>query len=192
MSNIGFWKNILRPKEKVAVDVGDKTELLTHTQSYRFRQIAENRDAPPQAAYRNPLENEHYCLEDAALRLMVSEDDVLAKGAAGNIRLYVDVAGQSGHWVLQEQNGTLSQSTVTTIRSGLLRLGTKACDHLSRHDRAMVRTLNLCGVNGISRAGLDDVTVANLLAWGPGDKQFFPLHPLTVERDMVVLLPPLS
>lgn len=189
MSKIGFWENIFRYKEKVAVDVGDKTELLTHTQSFRFRQMAENRDAPPQAACSNPLENELYCLEDVASRLMTSVDDVLARGAVGEIRMYVDVAGQSGHWVLQEQDGTLGQSTVTTIRSGLLKLGAKACDELSRHDRAMVRTLDLCNTNGISRAGLDDVTVANLLAWGSGDKHFFPLHPLTVERDMVVLLP---
>lgn len=68
MSKISFWKNVFLQKEKVAVDVGQKTELLTHTQSFRFRQIAENRDAPRHAGYHNPLENEHYRLEDAARR----------------------------------------------------------------------------------------------------------------------------
>ncbi len=192
MSKIGFWKNIFRYTEKVPVDVGDKTELLTHTQSFRFNQIAENRDASPHAACLNPLEKELYSLDDAAVRLMTSVDDVLTRGAAGNLGLYVDATGQSGHWVLQHEDGTLGQSTVTTIRSGVLRLGARACNELSRRGRTVVRTLKLCNINGLSRAGLDDVTVKNLLDWGPGDKQFYPLHPLNIERDMLILLPPLE
>lgn len=138
MSKIGLWKNIFGHREKVAVDVGGKTELLTETQSYRFSEISEQQDAPPGPSYSNPLEDIRYKLSDAAFRLMISEDEVLAK-----------------------------------------------------HGRAIVRTLDLCRTNDDSQTGLDGNTLANLRAWGAGEKQFFPLHPLTIERNMVVLLPPL-
>ena len=192
MSKIGLWKNIFGHREKVAVKVGAKTELLTDTQSYRFNEISETRDAPLPAAYHNPLEDTRYTLEDAAFRLMITADEVLQRAAAGGLHLYVDVAGQSGHWARRDLEGNVSQSSVSTIRSGLLKLRSKACRDLARHGRAIVRTLDLCRTNGLTAAGLDGDTLANLRAWGPGDKQFFPLHPLTVEHDSVILLPPLS
>jgi len=192
MSKIGFWKNIFGHREKVVVDVGDKTELLTHTQSFRFSELAGKRDTPREAAYCNSLEDKRYRLDDAAYRLLIPQDEVLTKGAAGDLRLYVDVAGQSGHWCLHDRGGNVSQSTVSTIQSGLLKLQTGACGDLAKHGRAIVRALDLCTVNGHSHAGIDDATLANLRAWGPGDKRFFPLHPLTIEPGMIVLLSPLE
>ena len=192
MSKIGLWKSIFGHREKVAVNIGDKTELLTDTQSYRFNEISEARDAPARPEYRNPLDDTHYRLVDAAFRLMISEDEVLARAAAGSLRLYVDVAGKSGHWARRDLGGNVSQSSVATIRSGLLKLRSKSCADLAKHGRAVTRALDLCRTNGLTKAGLDDHTLANLRAWGPGDKQFIPLHPLTIEREMVILLPPLS
>ena len=192
MSKIGLWKSIFGHKEKVAVDVGGKTELMTSTQSFRFSELAGRREAPPQTSYRNPLEDDRYTLEDAAFRLMIPENEVLKRAAVGRVRLYVDVAGQSGHWCRQDVNGEVSQSSVTTIRSGLLRLRSKACADLAKHGRAIVRTFDFCKTNGMSLAGVDEVTLANLEAWGPGDRQFFPLHPMTIERNAVYLLPPLN
>ena len=192
MSKIGLWKNIFGHREKVAVNVGDKTELLTDTQKFRFNEISEARDFPARPVYRNPLEDTRYRLEDAAFRLMIPEDEVLARAAAGGLRLYVDVAGKSGHWARRDLEGNVSQSSVATIRSGLLKLRSKACADLAKHGRAVIRTLDLCRTNGLTKAGLDEGTLANLRAWGPGDKQFFPLHPLTIEREMIILLPPLS
>ena len=192
MSKIGRWKNIFGHREKVAVKVGAKTEMLTDTQSFRFSEINQTRDAPLRPAYRNPLEDTRYELDDAAFRLMISVDEVLERAAAGGLRLYVDVAGKSGHWARRDLEGNVSQSSVSTIRSGLLKLRSRACSDLAKHGRAVVRTLDLCRTNGLTTAGLDDDTLANLRAWGPGDKQFFPLHPLTIERDTVILLPPLA
>ena len=192
MSKIGLWKNIFGYREKVAVEVGGKTELLTNTQSFRFSEINEARDAPSRPSYRNPLEDACYRLKDAAFRLMISEDEVLEKAALGSLHLYVDVAGMSGHWCRRDQEGNVSQSSVTTIRSGRLMLRSKACADLAKHGRAIIRALDLGKSNDLSQAGIDENTLANLRAWGPGEKQFFPLHPLTVERGMVVLLPPPS
>lgn len=192
MSKIGRWKNIFGHREKVAVKVGAKTELLTNTQKFRFNEIREVRGAPLRRTYRNPLDDTRYGLDDAAFRLMITTDEVLARAAAGGLRLYVDVAGKSGHWARRDVEGNVSQSSVSTIRSGLLKLRSRACEDIARHGRAVVRTLDLCRTNGFTTAGLDDDTLANLRAWGPGDKQFFPLHPLTIRRDSVVLLPPLA
>lgn len=192
MTKISVWKNIFGHREKVAVEVSGKTELLTNTQSFRFSEISKTRGSSTRPFYRNPLEDACYHLKDAAFRLMISEDEVLEKAALGNLHLYVDVAGMSGHWCRCDQEGNVSQSSVTTIRSGRLKLRAKACTDLAKHGRAIVRTLDLCRSCDSSQAGIDENTLENLRAWGPGEKQFFPLHPLTVERDMVVLLPPLS
>lgn len=191
MTKVGLWKNIFGYREKVAVDVGGRTELLTETQSYRFSEIAEQKDVPSRASYSNPLEDARLTLRDAAFRLMISEDEVLAKAAAGELHLHIDVAGTSGHWCRRDQQGNVSQSSVATIRSGWLRLRSRACADLAKHGRAIVRTLDLCRTADASQTALDDNTLANLRAWGAGEKQFSPLHPLTIERDMVVLLPPL-
>ena len=192
MAKIGLWKSIFGHREKVAVNVGGKTELLTNTQSFRFSELSDSESMPSPAAYRNPLEDTQYSLSDAAFRLMISEDEVLARAAAGKLRLYTDMSNKSGYWCRQDFEGNVMRSEVMTIQSGLLRLRSKACSDLSQHGRAIVRTLDLCKTNGQSRAGIDATTLENLQAWGPGDKQFFPLHPLTIERDAVVLLPPLK
>jgi len=192
VSKTAVWRNIFRHREKVAVRVGGKTELLTDTQSYRFDEISDVRASPDRTTCRNPLEDARYKLADAAFRLMISEDEILAKAAAGGLHLYVDAAGKSGYWCRQDREGIVSRSSVMTIGRGLLKLRSRACTDLARHGRAIVRALDQCLANDNSQVRLDDATAANLRAWGPGHKQFLPLHPLTIERDMVILLPPLN
>lgn len=192
MSGIKYWKSVFGHREKFSVSVGDKTALLTDTQSCRFSELKESRQASPQSDYRNPLDDARLSLEDAAFRLMISEDEVLARAAAGHVRIYVDIGGKAGHWCQRSNEGEISQSSVATVRSGLLKLESKACAELARHGRATVRSLELCGTAGATQSGIDADTLANLRAWGPGKVQFFPLHPLTIDRDMVILLPPLK
>jgi hypothetical protein len=189
MSKDGLWKSIFAHREKVSVNVSGRAELLTDTQAFRFKEISEARGTLLRPTYRNPLEDSFYHLEDAALRLMISEDEVLARAAAGGLRLYVNVAGKSGYWCRRDREGNVSQSSVATISSGCLSLRSKACAELAKRGRAIVHTLDLCETNGNSRDGIDDYTLSNLRAWGPGDKQFFPLRPLVVERNEVMLLP---
>ena len=191
MSRISRWKNILGYREKVAVNIGRKTEMLTHTQSFRFKEIAKGNNAPKLMSYRNPLEDSHYRLADAALSLMVKEDDILAKAAAGTLELYVDVAGTSGRWHHRDAEGHISQSSVTTMRCGWLKLRTNACVELEKRGHSIVHALDLRRTDGFTQASGNDNTLASLRAWGPGEKQFFPLHPLKIDRDGVILLPPL-
>ena len=192
MSNIAQWKSIFAQREKVAVEVKGKTEMLTNTQAYRFKEISEERNPDTPADYVNPLDDTQYKLADAAFRLMIPEGEVLSRAEAGSLRLYVDMSGQSGHWARRDPEGNVSRSSVSTIRSGLLKLRAEACRDLAQHGRAIVKTLDLCNSIGAQRANLDHSTLSNLLAWGPGDKQFSPLHPITVERSSLLLLPPLA
>jgi hypothetical protein len=191
MPKIGFWKSVLGPKERVPVKVGSKTELLTHTQSYRFDELSDSGRlrAPPVV---NPLEDARYSLEDATFRLMLSETDILRAAVDGDIRLYIDMAGQAGRWRRRDPDGVVSKSSVGIMKAGLMKLRGRACRELAESGRAVVRKLDFCKDAGTTRTGIDHDTLENLRAWGPGDTQFFPLHPLNVERSMVVLLPPLK
>ncbi len=191
MSSIGRWKNIFGHREKVAVNIGGKTEMLTDTQSFRFEEISKPSDAAQIPSYRNPLEDSHYRLADAAARLMIEEDDLLANAAAGRLDLYIDVAGTSGQWHRRDPEGNVSQSSVTTIRCGWLKLRAAACADLARQGQAIVHALDLHRTDGFRQPDSNDNTLANLQAWGPGEKQFFPLEPLTIDRDKLILLPPL-
>jgi len=192
MPKIGFLKSVLGQKDRLPVKVGGKTELMTHTQSFRFNELQDPTSPSRTETYRNPLDEEHYSLEDAAFRLMLSEDDVLRKAAVGNIRLFIDVAGQAGHWRRLGPDGVVTRSSAGLISCGLLKLRKRACLELAKTGRAIVSTLDFCRKTGVTQSGIDQATLDNLRAWGPGDKQFFPLHPLNVERNMLVLLPPLA
>ncbi len=196
-------KNLFGRKQKVLVDVGGKKEPMTATQSYRFSEIQEARSpteqetgdirgTPEQGGYHNPLEQSRYTLEEAAFRLMISGDEIIQRAAKGGLRLYVDVGGVEGRWCRREPSGRVSQSSPGTIVSGLLRLRSKSCKQLAASGHASVATLDLCTKADPVAAGIDHDTMANLIAWGKGDKQFFPTEPLFVDRSTVVLLPPLS
>lgn len=192
MRKHGLWKNIFGHKEKVLVDVGGRTEQMTRTQSFRYNELKESRPRAKPEKYRNPLAESRYSLADAAFRLMIGEDELLRKAAEGRYRLYVDASGLSGRWRRRAANGEVSESGLGTIATGLLRLRQKACQELSVNGLAEVGTLDLCDKAGSADARLDDDTLLNLFGWGPGDKQFFPATPLMVDRDMIILLPPLK
>ncbi len=185
-------KNILGQKEKVVVDVGGKPHAMTHTQKFRFEELKESQRQLNANAYKNPLEDSRYTLDDAAFRLMLSADDLLGKVLAGKYSLYVDASGVTGTWRRRELNGTVSQSQVGTIQSGILRLRRKSVKALKDGGQAQVSVLDYCTKAATTDERLDNFTLANLQGWGPGDKQFFPVSPLVVDHSMLILLPPLS
>ena len=123
---------------------------------------------------------------------MLDPREVLEKAFAGKYRIYVDASGVTGTWRRRELNGTISQSEVATIRSGVLRLRKKSIQALLDNDSAQVTVLEFCSKAANTEERLDNFTLGNLQGWGPGDKQFFPVAPMVVDRSMLVLLPPLS
>ncbi len=192
MPKAGLWKNIFSQKEKVVVDVGGKPHAMTHTQKFRFEELKESQRELNANAYKNPLEDSRYSMDDAAFRLMLSSDEILDKAIAGKYRVYVDASGVTGTWRRRELNGTVSQSEVGTIRSGVLRLRRKSLQALKDAESVQVSVLDYCTKAATTDERLDNFTLANLQGWGPGDKQFFPVAPLVVDRSMLVLLPPLD
>ena len=192
MPKAGLWKSIFSQKEKVVVDVGGKPHAMTHTQKFRFEELKESQRELNAKAYKNPLEDSRYTLDDAAFRLMLDPTEVLGKAVAGKYRLYVDASGVTGTWRRRELNGTISQSEVATIESGVLRLRRKSIQALVDGHSTQIEVLDYCGKAARTDQRLDNFTLANLQGWGPGDKQFFPVAPMVVDRSMLILLPPLS
>ncbi len=181
MAKASFWKNVFGQKEKVAVEIGDSTEMLTSTQKYRFEELSD----------RVPIVQSRYSLEEAAGHLMVTANQVLERAANGDLPIFVDMTGKAGSWECRNADGSTSQSSVMMIGSGLLKLRMESCKDLLRNGSAIVCALDYCEETDATSAGLDAETQLHLAAWGPGKKHFSPLHPLTVERDMLMLVPPL-
>lgn len=192
MPKAGLWRSIFSQKEKVVVDVGGTPHSLTHTQKFRFEELKESQRELNANDYRNPLEDSRYTLGDAAFRLMLDPTEVLEKAVAGKYRVYVDGCGVTGHWRRREADGTVSQSEIGTIQSGVLKLRRKSIQALLETDGAQVAVFDYCSKAARTGERLDSFTLANLEGWGPGDKQFFPVAPMVVDRSMLILLPPLN
>ena len=192
MAKIGHWKRILGPtgKQKVLVSVGGKNARMTETQSYRFSELKEQRDAGSPAAIDNPLEESRYRLEDASFRLLISEDQLLQKAAAGSVRLYTNAEGLTGRWQRGGDAGA-EQSSFRTLKSGFLALTTKSCGELMNKGVTSVSVLCFYDMADPAATNIDDDTLATLNAWGRGRKQFCLREPILVDRDKVVLLGPL-
>ncbi|HNP34324.1 MAG TPA: hypothetical protein PKK10_00615 [Woeseiaceae bacterium] len=192
MSKIAQWKRIFghTEKQKVLVQVSGRTEAMTETQSYRFEELTRSRVAGEIAADRNPLEDSQYGLQDASLRLMITEDQLLQKAAAGLICLYVDITGLQGHWQRNDAAGELDQPALAVSKSGLLALDQKACEELAASGTAQVLTLFIPPASNLAILNIDPDTQASLLAWG-GSRQFCLRDPLCISRDDIRLLPPL-
>ena len=192
MLKIARWKKILghSEKQKVLVEVSGKTEVMTDTQSYRFEELTSSRDTEKVAADRNPLDDPHYKLQDAAFRLMITEDELLQKAAAGSIFLYVDSAGLQGHWRRRNAAGEIHESALKVSKSGLLALDQKTCKELATSGKAQVSSLHFRPRSDLSILNFDQETLATLIAWG-GNRQFCLQDPMQISRDEVLLLPPL-
>lgn len=190
MSKLSQWKKILghSTKPKVAVQVAGKSEQMTQTQSYRFEELAAKRGDADASLDNNPLSESSYTLGDAAFRLMLSEDELLQRAAAGSVYLYVETSGLSGRWRCRAADGSVVMSSSQTLGSGLLALGCAACRDLADAETAQVTAL--CSTPQTHGAPPD--------AWiGEGKRGgepdlFLLADPLLVSRDGVALLPPLS
>lgn len=192
MTKIGHWKRILggTGKQKVLVSVGGKDARMTETQSYRFSELNGQREADSKTASNNPLEESRYGLEDAAFRLLISEDQLLRKAAAGSVRLYTDAAGLTGRWQRGDGAGAV-KSSFLALKSGFLALNTASCHELMQKGFTSASVLNFCNLADPAATNIDRDTLETLQAWGRGRKQFYLQQPILVNHDKVVLMAPL-
>lgn len=193
MPKISQWRKILghTEKQKVRVRVSGKAEVMTDTQSIRFEELTKKRDAGQPATDRNPLEESTYGLEDASFRLMITEDQLLQKAAAGSIDLYVDAAGLPGQWQRGDAAGEFIASPVMVLKTGLLALDQKSCQELAVAGSSPVSTLEYRSAPDPTALNIDPDTLATLLTWGCGDRRFRLSKPLRISRGEVLLLSPL-
>ncbi len=193
MPTINQLKKILGQTEKstVRVEVSGKYEELTDTQSIRFEELAKIRGTETPSADRNPLEESEYSLEDAALRLMATEDELIGKAAAGSIILYADATGLSGHWQHRDTGGEIHRSAEEVMKSGLLALEKSACQQLANADSIDVTVLDYHSRSDPTTLKFDSRTLTRLVTSGPGSRRFFLRDPLQITRGDVLLLPPL-
>jgi len=194
VSGTSQYKRILRQiiKPKVSVKVGRKVEEMTDTQAYRFAELSQGDTEASQAPSGNPFEQSRYSLAEAAFRLMLSEDEILERAAAGAIGLYVGVAGFEGCWRRLDENGGAMESSVRTLRRGYLRLAASSCRAFAQKHHVDVSIAELPKSPVPPALDIDSETLQELSAWGGEKKCFFLRAPRRIGRDALVLLAPLT
>ena len=192
MSRAAQWKKILgyTKKPSVQVRVGERLEHLTDTQAYRYENLVRRNGGGQPRASGNPFEQSRYPLGDAAFRLMISEEAILQKAAAGSLYLFTSVAGVTGHW-RRQVHGSSVDSPEQTLRSGYLALTTNACRELVAQGGTNVSTFLYPELPDPSATGLDDEILGVLSTWRHDKKWFLAREPQWADRDSVVLLAPL-
>ena len=193
MSGTSSYKKILRHiiKPKVSVTVGRKVEEMTDTQAYRFAELSQDDATASHASDDGPFERSRYSLEEAAFRLMVSEDEILRRAESGAVRLYIHVAGFEGRWRRLDDNGAASESSLRTLQNGYLRLTASSCRELAVKKHVDLSLVELPESPVPPALAIDSETLQELSAWGGEKKCFFLRAPRRIDRDGVFLLAPL-
>ena len=187
------WKKIFGSrKPTVPVRVGDKAAEMTETQAYRFDELTQSGQQDARPVNDNPLDQSRYSLADAAFRLMTDETDLLQRAAANSIKLYTDVSGLAGRWRRIDGSGDAMESSLRTLRSGYLKLGTLSCLDLAAIGSTIVSVFELPDISDPSTLELDAETLLELSAWGSEKKCFCVHEPKRVSTDEIILLAPLS
>ena len=194
VSRLSQWKKIfgLSKKPKVTVQVGEKAEVMTETQAFRFDELAQTGSRATATLSDNPLEQSRYSLQDAAFRLMISEAELLRQAASGSIRLYADVTGLEGRWRRIDANGKTIESSMRSLRSGYLGLPIHLCKELALQGGINVSTFELPDLQDSSKLELDIETMRELSAWGDEKKVFFLREPILLDHGGIVLMAPLA
>ncbi len=191
MSKLNSWSRLFSPeKEKVEVQVGDDVAEMTKTQRYRFDQLSRTWSAEEEDE--NPFEKSRYTIAEAALALLKDESAILLAAADGQPAVYVNGEGLKGRWRLATADGGAEHSKEMRLVSGYLALPPLACRRLAEGLRAEVTVLELRLPVDQSFAEFDTGQLADLRAWGDGQKYFCLSEPLSVRAEAVVLLAPLT
>ncbi len=177
-------------KEKVAVQVGDEVAEMTKTQRYRFDQLSRTWSAEEEDE--NPFEKSRYTIAEAALSLLSDETDILAAAADGKRCVYINGEGLAGRWRRSTSEGGAEHSKAMRLASGYLALPPLACRQLADGQRAEVSVLEFRLPADPTYAEFDATLLAELTAWGEGQKYFCLSEPLSIRTEAVVLLAPLS
>ena len=193
MSKASQWREIFRyrEKEKVTVRVGETLEEMTHTQAHRFEELSNLAKRDSQGRPGRPPLDTTYTLAEAAVRLNISDDRLLQKAASGRINLYVNAAGLKGCWRRGMSGDDFDQLSVQTLRSGYLSLATGRCPDIAEYETISVSRLELRGPLGFSSVELGRDIIEVMSSWGDHERIFFLVQPLCVDRNQILVVPPI-
>ena len=118
--------------------------------------------------------------------------DILNAAAGGQRSVYVNGEGLTGRWRRSTTGGGAEHSKAMRLVSGYLALPPLACRQLAESSRAEVSVLEFRLPADPSYAEFEVAQLNDLLAWGDGQKYFCLTEPLSIRREAVVLLAPLS
>ncbi len=188
----GLRKFFAQAKKTVPIKIGNKLMQFTTTQAVRLGELADRRRDAAEGGPAQGLDQSRYSLEDAAFRLLQSEDMLLAQAADGKQVLYVDVSGLQGRWMCRNAEGEVLQSNVQALDRGFLALIDKDAKTLHQQGHCDVSIVELVLPPDAAVANIPRDVMTALQAWGDARKAFRLEAPLRVERSAVVLMAPLA
>ncbi|MEM1176084.1 MAG: hypothetical protein AAGA33_08680 [Pseudomonadota bacterium] len=188
----GLRKFFAQAKKTVPIKIGSKLMQFTTTQAVRLGELADRRRDAADGGPAQILDQSRYSLEDAAFRLLQSEDMLLAQAADGKHTLYVGIAGLDGRWMCRSTDGEVLQSNVQSLDRGYLALVKKDAKTLRQHGHCDVSILELVLPPDAAAADIPPAVMTALQAWGEVGKAFRLESPLRVDRSSVVLMAPLA
>ena len=133
----------------------------------------------------------NYSLTEASDRLNVSEEVLLEAAASGSIDLYVNTVGLKGHWRRGIADRGSKTSSAQTLSAGYLALTSESCKEMANYGNADASVLEFRRSSENKSVERDrDIKAA------PRSRKVCEIHfclfrPLSVDRGMIVLLPPL-
>ncbi len=188
----GLRKFFAQAKKTVPIKIGNKLMQFTTTQAVRLGELADRRRDAADGGPAQGLDQLRYSLEEAAFRLLQSEDMLLAQAADGKHALYVDIAGLDGRWMCRSPDGEVLQSNVQSLDRGFLALIDKDARTLHQQGHCDVSILQLVLPPDEAAADIPHNVMTALQAWGDARKAFRLESPLRVERSSVVMMAPLA
>ncbi len=190
--SLGLRKFFAQAKKRVPIKVGNRLMEFTATQAVRLSDLADTRKEALAAQEKSVVDTGALSLEEAAVHLLVSEDELLAAAANGRREIYVDITGHRGRWMSKSESLGVQQSSVHKAERGYLALMQKDVATLADNGRVAVNMLTLVQSADSKALNLPRAVVGALAEWGQARKHFRLETPLTITRDAVFLLPPLA
>jgi len=177
MGKSNRWAKIFAPPhEKVQVAVGGQLAEMTETQSWRYNELS------------GAFSFERCTLAEAAQRRQQSETELLAAAGDGHLLLFVNCAGLSGHWVLEQARGQAARTAPMVLKSGYLALPASVCSELAQTTSTITAVVEFAPTTDSKALELDVTQLAKLTA-GSGARRYFCLDkPLVIRRDAVYLI----
>ena len=188
----GLRKFLAQAKKTVPIKIGNKLMQFTTTQAVRLGELADRRRDASDGGPAQGLDQPRYSLEDAAFRLLQSEDMLLAQAADGKHALYVDITGQAGRWMCRNADGEVLQSNVQPAERGFLAMIDKDVRTLHQQGHCDVSIVELVLPPDEAAADIPHAVMTALQAWGDARKAYRLETPMRVDRQSVYLMAPLA